>query len=436
MEKRLGMFHNRFMTIIMKHLPLFGSIDQIQKFLYANKSLGVKYEIPTVRDKYELIKTVLAGIGYNYLDKKDKRVIFGYLKFMTGYSKGQLKRLIWKWRHGKLFYNPSRQRNKFARKYFPSDIALLIETDVAHECLSGEATKVILKREYEVFKRVAFGNLANISPAHIYNLRNKNRQYNSSQAKFFKRTTARDINLGIRRKPEPNGRPGYVRVDTVHQGDYLGNKGVYHINIVDEVTQYELIATVEQITERYLKPVVEELLRLFPFAIFEFHADNGSEYINRWVVELLNKIHVDLTKSRSRHSNDNALVESKNGSVIRKMYGHNFIAKRWAREINEFNKKYLNIYLNYHRPCGFAVLRADKRGKIRKNYEIWLTPYEKFKSLENAKQYLKPNFSCSELDKIAFEKSDNLFAEEMQKAKQKLFKNISKNNNISNEKTK
>lgn len=278
------------MTIIMKHLPLFGSIDQIQKFLYANKNLGIKYEIPTVKDKYELIKTVLAGIGYNYLDKKEKRVIFSYLKFMTGYSKGQLKRLIGKWRQGKLYCNPLRQRNKFARKYFPSDIALLIKTDVLHECLSGEATKEILKREYGKFKRVDYGNIANISPAHIYNLRNSNRQYNSSEAKFFKRTKARNIEIGIRRKPEPNGQPGYVRVDTVHQGDYLGNKGVYHLNIVDEITQYELIATVEQITERYLKPVVEELLKLFPFHIYEFHADNGSEYINRWVVELLNKI--------------------------------------------------------------------------------------------------------------------------------------------------
>jgi len=431
-EKRTGMFHNRFMTIIMKHLPLFGSITQIENFLYANKSLGVRYEIPTVKDKYELIKTVLSGIGYNYLDKKDKRVIFSYLKFMTGYSKGQLKRLIGKWRQGKLFCNPLRRRNKFARKYFPSDIALLIKTDVWHECLSGEATKEVLKREYEIFKRVDYGNIANISPAHIYNLRNGNRQYNSSEAKFFKRTQATSANLGLRQKPEPNGRPGYLRVDTVHQGDYLGNKGVYHINIVDEVTQYELIATVEQITERYLKPVMEELLKLFPFVVFEFHSDNGSEYINRYTVELLNKLHIKLTKSRSRHSNDNALVESKNGSVIRKMYGKNYIGRQWADAINEFNKNYVNIYLNYHRPCGFAVRRADKQDKIRKNYEIWLTPYDKLKSLENAEQYLKPNFSFAELNKIAFEKSDNQFAEEMQTAKQKLFKNIFKNNPVIN----
>ena len=243
---------------------------------------------------------------------------------------------------------------------------------------------------------------------------------------YFQKTKKAETNIGIRRKPRPNGKPGCLRADTVHQGDYLGNKGVYHINIVDEITQYEMIATVEKITEQYLQPVVEELLKLFPFAIYEFHADNGSEYINHWLVGLLNKIHIDLTKSRSRHSNDNALVESKNGSIIRKVYGRNYIDKKWANEINEFNKKYFNIYLNYHRPCAFAENKADKNGKIKKIYNQWMTPYEKLKSLEKAKEYLKPKFSFEELDKIAYEKSDNEFAEEMNKEKKKIFKKISK----------
>ncbi|MDO8668358.1 MAG: integrase [bacterium] len=422
------------MKINMKRLPLFGSIDQIREFLNTNKNSGLKIEIISVRDKYQCVSEMLWNIRFRRLSKTDRHIVFKLLNFFTGYSLSHAKRLATKWRGGTLAFNPSRRRHKFSRKYYPADIALLIETDTAHSCLSGEATGEILKREFKIFKRADYANISHISPAHIYNIRNRNRQYNSSQAKFFKRTTARDIDIGVRRKPRPNGRPGYVRVDTVHQGDYLGNKGVYHINIVDEVTQYELIATVEQITERYLKPVVEALLKLFPFAIFEFHADNGSEYINRWVVELLNKIHIDLTKSRSRHSNDNALVESKNGSVIRKMYGRNYIDRKWADEINEFNKNYVNIYLNYHRPCAFAVYEPDKLGKLRKKYKQRMVPYEKLKSLENAEQYLKQDFSFTLLDKIAYAKSDNQFAEEMNEAKKKLFKKISRDNFYKNQK--
>lgn len=414
----------------MKRLPLFGSINQIREFLNTNKNSGLKIEIISVRDKYQCVSEILWNVRFRRMDRTDRHVVFRLLKFFTGYSLSHAKRLAAKWRSGTLAFNPSRRRHKFSRKYYPSDIALLIKTDVAHDCLSGEATGIILKREFEVFKRADYANISRISASHIYNIRNNNRQYNSSEAKFFKRTAARDVDIGVRRKPRPDGKPGYVRVDTVHQGDWLGNKGVYHINIVDEVTQYELIAAVEQIAEKYLKPVVEELLRMFPFAIFEFHADNGLEYINRWVVGMLNKIHAELTKSRSGHSNDNALVESKNGSVIRKMYGKNYIDRKWADEINEFNKNYVNIYLNYHRPCAYAIYEPDKRGKLRKKYKERMVPYEKLKSLKNAEQYLKLHFSFAELDKIAYAMSDNRFAEEMNREKKKLFKKISRDDEV------
>ena len=405
----------------MKHLPL-GSISQIDKFLKENQ--GTELEIISVKEKYEFIKTVLLKTRYRNLSKKDKRPVLKYLKFFTGYSKGHLKKLIKKWKRGLLFYNQTRNRNKFSFKYQSADIALLIKTDLAHNHLSGPATKEILKREFEVFERTEYETISKISIAHIYNLRNNNLQYGSSQAKFFKRTQAAQVKIGIRRKPKPNGKPGYLRVDTVHQGDLNGRKGVYHINLVDEITQFEMIATVSQICESHLKPVVEEILKLFPFAIYEFHSDNGSEYINHAVARMLNKLHIELSKSRSRHSNDNALVESKNGSIIRKFYGRNFINQKYAKLINVFNKEYLNVYLNYHRPCGFAENIINSKGKMKKKYNKWIIPYEKLKSLENAKQYLKPEFSFDELDKIAYAKSDNDFVEEMMKEKYKLFDKI------------
>lgn len=399
----------------MKCAPLFKSIDQIKDFLKTNKSSNFSLEIISNKDKYEFIKTTLWRIGYRRLSRKEKHFVLFYLKFFTGYSVSHLKRLSNKWRTGTLHYNPIKKRNKFSQKYFPTDIALLIKTDVWHTCISGEATRRILQREYNKFNKIEYATISQISVSHIYNIRNNNRQYNSSEAKHFTRTNATQTNIGIRRKPQPDGKPGYLRVDTVHQGDFLGQKGVYHINIVDEITQYEMIASVEKITEKYLQPVIEELLKLFPFTIHEFHADNGSEYINQITAKLLNKIHIELTKSRSRHSNDNALVESKNCSVVRKIYGHNYVNQKGAKKINQFNRKYVNPCLNYHRPCGFAENRADNRGKIKKHYNEWATPYEKFKSLENAEQYLKPEFNFTELDKIAYEKSDNDFAQEMEK---------------------
>ena len=435
-EKRKNVHNGLCMKTNMKRLPLFSSINQIKEFLKTNKNSGLKIEIISVKDKYRCISEVLWNVRFRRLSKTDKHIVLKFLNFFTNYSISHLKRLANKWRNGALSYNPSRKRNKFSKKYYPVDIALLIKTDIAHGCLNGKSTKKILQREYELFSKAEYANISNISVGHIYNIRNNNQQYNSSGAMYFKKTKKHNVDIGIRRKPCSNGKPGYLRIDTVHQGDLGENKGIYHINIVDEITQYELIGAVEHITEKYLRPIVKELLELFPFAIYEFHADNGSEYINRWTVKLLNKIHIELTKSRSLHSNDNALVESKNGSIIRKFYGRNYIDKKWAKEINEFNKQYLNIYLNYHRPCAFAESKQDSKGKVRKIYPYsrHQTPYERLKRLTGAQKYLKNGITFKELDKIAYEKSDNEFAEEMNKAKSKIFKKISKDNIYRNQK--
>jgi transposase InsO family protein len=404
----------------MKRLPL-NSISQIENFLKGAFEQGVRMELCSKKDKYEFIETVLPKTRYNRLEKKEKNCVLKYLRFLTGYSKGHIKRCAIKWRKGKLKLNSSRKRNKFAVKYFANDIALLIETDYIHDHLSGEATKEILKREYEKFKKIEYGNISHISVSYIYHIRKNNRQYNSSKAKYLSRTKPVNANLGERRKPCPDGKPGFVRVDTVHQGDFNGKKGIYHINIVDEATQYETVFSTPVISERCLEPVLKEMLRIFPFKVYEFHSDNGSEYINRNTVKILNRLHIKLTKSRSRHSNDNALVETKNGSIVRKYFGRNFIDKNFDKEINEFDKNYLNIYLNYHRPCAYATDKIDSRGKIKKNYETWITPYDRLKSLKNAEQYLKENISFSDLDKLAYSKSDNDFGKEMLKAKERLF---------------
>jgi len=329
----------------MKHLPLT-SISQLEDFLKRTFEQGVRMEICSAKNKYSFIKTVLIKVRYARLERREKIVVLKYLRFLTGYSKSHIKRCAKKVRSKKLFYNPLRKRNKFAVKYFADDIALLIETDYLHDHLSGEATKRTLKREYDKFRKIEYGNISEISASHIYNIRKNNRQYGSSKAKYYSRTKAVNTNLGKRCKPCPNGKPGFVRVDTVHQGDFNGKKGIYHINIVDEITQYEIVFSVSVISERYLESVLKEMLRIFPFKVYEFHSDNGSEHINQIVVELLNKLHIRLTKSRSRHSNDNALVESKNGSIIRKVFGRNFIDKSFEKNLNEFNKNYLNIYLN------------------------------------------------------------------------------------------
>jgi transposase InsO family protein len=236
------------------------------------------------------------------------------------------------------------------------------------------------------------------------------------------------VAIGERRKPHPEGKPGYIRIDTVHQGDQDKVKGIYHINAVDEVTQFEIVCSVEKISEQYLMPALEEMLESFPFSILGFHSDNGSEYVNRRVAELLQKLFIEFTKSRSRHSNDNALAESKNASVVRKIFGYTHIPQKWAPKVNQFNRAYLNPYINYHRPCFFPETIINDKGKQQKTYPYrnMMTPFERLKSLPEVEQYLKPEVTLEALDEYALQMSDNEAADYLQKARQQLFSLIFK----------
>jgi transposase InsO family protein len=248
---------------------------------------------------------------------------------------------------------------------------------------------------YLDFDDVRFEKLAHISVSHLYNLK-RTRMYESKSLHYTK-TNPVQRNIGERRKPTPLGTPGYIRVDSVHQGDKDKEKGVYHINFVDEVTQMEYVGCVEGISEYFLLPLLEEILKSFPNKVLGFHSDNGGEYINYRVARMLQKMVIDQTKSRSRHTNDNALVEGKNGAIVRKYMGYSHIPKKYAKEINDFYREHLNPYLNFHRYCAFPTEYTNEKGKVKKRYEIYMTPVQKLLLLPLCEKYLKEDVTKESL---------------------------------------
>ncbi len=313
------------------------------------------------------------------------------------------------------------KRNIFTKVYTEADIETLAETDNLHRRPTGQALQNIFKRMFNLFKDEKFVRLQNISLGHIYNLRGTDRYI--GKALTYTKNDPVTVPIGERRKPQPYGKPGYLRVDSVHQGDLDKQKGVYHINLVDEVTQWEIVVCVEGISEYFLIPALEKALTEFPFKILNFHSDNSSEYINYQVADLLERLIVKQTKSRSRHSNDNGLAETKN-KIIRKWNGYSYIPKKFAPAINQWYTSHFNTYLNFHRQCAYPTTYTDNQGKQKKKYEIYLTPYEKLKTLENWTQYLAPGRTQKELDDISLALSDNEFAKQMNEAKREIWKTI------------
>lgn len=397
------------------------TIPQLRAFLKGNQGVDLSLRTATIDEKYDLIKRTVKKFEYWKLGKRGKRPVLSYLKKLTGYTKPHLVKLIKRAMGGKLDRRKY-HRGKPHRIYTAPDIKLLERTDELHLRLSEKATQEILRREVEIFGHQEYQTIAKVSHSHITNLRH-NSLYESH---WVNHTKARQVPIGISMKPENYGHPGSIRLDTVHQRD------IYHINSVDEITQWEIVVCVPQISERCMEPALRLLLDQYPFIIFNFHSDRGGEAINYRVADMLQKLLIKQTKSRPRKPGDNALVETKNGHVIRKNMGWEHINQKLADDVNKYFIDFFNPYLNYHRPCAYPTVKTDEKGKQRKVYDHYQVPYEALKSISGASKFLKPEISFAKLDKIAYAHSDNQWAAIMRKEENKLFNKIRKYDNRTN----
>lgn len=400
------------------------TLDEVRDFMAGSEP--VDFRFVERAHAYDFVRRVLVRSRYLRLPRSDKGLIRRFLVKVTGLSRAQVTRLISQYREtGRVEDRRRGPKHAFPRRYTKADIGLLAEVDETLGGLCGAVTRRIMQRQYEVYGDARFERLAGLSNSHLYRLR-QSVTYRRRRLHVVKTRPAR-VSIGERRKPHPAGRPGFLRVDSVHQGDLDGEKGLYEINLVDEVTQCESVAAVEGISERFLVPALEGSIETFPFIIRGFHVDNGSEYVNHKVAALLNKLHIEeFTKSRPRRHNDNALVESKNASVVRRYLGYDHIPKHHAALVNDFLRNDLVPFLNYHRPCHFPVEITDAKGKARKTYpfENVTTPYLKFKSLDGAARYLRPGVTFEQLDRQAAARDDLAAATAVNEALVALFAEI------------
>ena len=404
------------------------TVEQMLEVLAGTQALEFR-QAGDDKERYAWIGSVLRRIDYRRLKKRPERgVVLRYLQRLSSYSRAQVKRLVAMWLTGERLVKRYRTpEHAFARRYTAADVGLLVDVDRAMGTLSGPATACVLRRQRDVFGDKRFERLGSISVGHLYNLRNS-AGYQVRRVVLTKTRPTKAVTIGVRRAPSPDARPGFIRIDSVHQGDWDGTKGVYHINAVDCVTQWQVVATVQTLSEAYLLPVIKQMLAQFPFEILGFHADNGSEYVNHQVAEMLDKLRIEFTRSRPRRSNDNGLVETKNGAVVRKLFGYEHIAQPHAARMNTFCLEYLNPFLNFHRPCLFATEIADpkKPGRIKRVYRAKdaMTPLDKLASLPEAAKFLRVGVTLEELQTLARALTDVQAAEELSEAQQALFRRV------------
>jgi transposase InsO family protein len=403
------------------------TLEQVRQVLAGTQALEFRRAADD-EGRYGWIEQVLRRFGYRQLPRSERGAVLAYLQRFSGYSRAQVTRLVARWLTGKpLVKNYRRPEHAFARRYTAADVALLAEVDRAMGTLSGPATACVLRRQRDVFKVPGFERLGDISVAHLYNLR-ASAGYRAQRVVQTKTRPTRRVDIGVRRAPAPEGRAGFIRIDSVHQGDQDGVKGLYHINAVDCVTQWQVVASVQTLSEVHLLPVIEQMLEQFPFVILGFHADNGSEYVNHMVAKLLEKLRIEFTRSRPRHSNDNGLAETKNGAVVRKEFGYAHVPQRHAARFNTYCREFLNPFLNFHRPCLFStdILDPKKPGRIKRVYRPRdaMTPLDKLTSLAEANRGLRQGITPEHLRELATALTDVQAADELNEARLALFRRV------------
>lgn len=412
--------------IVTLHTNRLTNLEQIERFLHGTSDIA--FSAPDRAARRTWIERVLRQFRYAQRARQERGLLLRFLTKVTGYSPAQMKRLVKQFRTERHLRDRRGPPAKpFAYRYTVADQQALAELDALHGNLSGPATRKLAERAFHLFGDARYERLARISVAHLYNLR-RAAGYQRARGAVPQKTRAVQRPIGERRAPQPNGRPGFIRVDSVHQGDLDGLKGVYLINTVDTLTQYQFVAAVERISEQHLLPVLQALLARFPFVLHGFHADNGSEFINHQVASLLDKLNIELTKSRPRHSNDNALAETKNGAIVRKHLGYAHIPGRFAAQVNAFTLDVLSPYVNFHRPCFFPRTITDAKGRQRRlyRYEDMMTPFDKLAGLPDIEAHLKPSLSLAALQTQARAQSDSAAAQTLNRAKSGLFAQIFK----------
>ena len=411
------------MQVTMQHAEHL-TLAEMREFLDASNTLS--FAGTGRKQIYALLERVLRTQKYLGLAKKDKGIVRRYLVKISGLSKAQITRLIARWRERGVIEPRASRRHRFPHRYTPADIQLLAETDAAHEGLSAPAVRRILEREFKVHRQAQYERRASISASHIYNLR-RTRAYREHHVHHTK-TRASAVSIGERRKPDPRGQPGFVRVDTVHQGESPKGKG----SLSHQCCRHSDAMAGRGLLRNHLRGPFIASFRgdtasiPLPYPGLSFRQRLGvSQLQGAETVEQIIGPGVHQVAGQSYHRQRFGGRQKRRGGTQahRTRTDRGPSCRRGAALLHgRFQPLFELSPLNYHRPCGFATIELSDNGKRRRRYRLndYRTPYEKLLSLNDWESYLKEGVSAARLEQQALRMSDTECALRMQQRKRKL----------------
>lgn len=169
--------------------------------------------------------------------------------------------------------------------------------------------------------------------------------------------------------------PGALAVDLVgHDGGQAAGDFNWTLTVTDRSTGWTEAGAVRTKAEVYVVAALESCLRRYPGKVISLHADNGSEFMNGHLLRFCHARDITLTRSRPYHKNDNAHVEEKNDSIIRKFVGYD----RHDSQVEEglLNRLYkaLHLLVNWFLPSQKLLSKVRTGSHITKVYDRAQTP--------------------------------------------------------------
>lgn len=173
--------------------------------------------------------------------------------------------------------------------------------------------------------------------------------------------------------------PGYFQTDTVHHcSDSTSGEYNLTLTVTDVATGWTILCALLNKAFKWTLANLKNIYQTNPFKVIEFHSDNGGEFINNKTVDwwkLTEKL--ELTRSRSHHSNDNCFAEQKNNAFVRNYIGYYRFDTPAERAALANVYVYLCPLLNYFIPNKKLVSKTVAGSKTLKKYDSPKTPYQR-----------------------------------------------------------
>lgn len=188
--------------------------------------------------------------------------------------------------------------------------------------------------------------------------------------------------IPIRTSSWEEKRPGYCELDTVaHCGNSADGEFVNSLDLTDILTEWTEGVAVLGKAEKRIRDGLNEAKKRLPFALQAIDPDNGSEFINWQLFHYCEENKIEFTRGRPYHKNDNAHIEQKNWTHVRKVFGYERRETQIACDLmNDLYRNELRLYKNFFQ-TNIKLIDKKRVGKhnekIKRIYDIAKTPYQR-----------------------------------------------------------